>query len=363
MFDLPSNDSFNNSPLVVQEYVIDSKNDTSWDEPLRYYAEKHLITMSDEELDQDWKLNEFFGTIAVINLPEAKERLQLITQELNEIGTKTFRVFKAINGRKELSPSIWKKIDSKRGKVNRDKKEKQEVLDQTLQAEAGCYMSHYRLIQSVNRAFEKAMANFLMAKATHDSEKIRKAEIELNKYKSVLVLEDDAGFGIVNKEQIAASKKGVGKLLREALRELPNDWDILYFLVHPTAPVEETSPHLRKLKKSWCCVAYAINYTMYAPVLQCLGEIEDPKVEKVWAFDHQISKIHHLHKSYAVFPALVFHQEGASQIKVVDNVWPIWQCQPVYPQPKDKLSKKTGPNKKPQKSVQFSTHLINNILN
>src|SRR5688572_19881518 len=69
-------------------------------------ASNHLSTMSSDELNQNWKLNEFFENIMVINLPHALKRLEDITKNLKAIGTKKFKIFKAIHGRTEIDESI-----------------------------------------------------------------------------------------------------------------------------------------------------------------------------------------------------------------------------------------------------------------
>jgi GR25 family glycosyltransferase involved in LPS biosynthesis len=315
-------------PIVHEHVILQEENALAWNTPLRYYANTHLAELSEEELDQDWKLNDFFGTIIVINLPEAKERLKLITEQLHEIGIKNFYTFPAINGRKDLKSSIWKKMHRNRDRVDPNTKEGKLALDRLHQAEAGCYMSHYKAIQLVKDKFEQAMTDLVTAQLTHDDQTIRQAENKVRQYSRVLILEDDSGFGIVNKERTNVSKKGVGCLLRKALSHLPDEWDMLYLMAQASQPTKKISPHLRQLNFSWCAAAYAINYRMYGPLIEYLKKIEDPKVTKILPIDSSLASIHHLFNVYAIYPSIVYHQTGPSQIsiKTYSN---LWQGQPI----------------------------------
>ncbi|MCE5318422.1 MAG: hypothetical protein LLG04_13815, partial [Parachlamydia sp.] len=62
-------------PDIVNESVVEAKQDSTWHIPLCAVADSHLQAMGPDDLDKDWKLQEFFETIIVINLPHAEERL------------------------------------------------------------------------------------------------------------------------------------------------------------------------------------------------------------------------------------------------------------------------------------------------
>jgi hypothetical protein len=333
--------SVENNPSVLEWTISneqqrikrkDATTSEPWDTPLRYYAEQHLLRMSDEELDKDWKLNDFFGTIVVINLPQARERLEKITHELLGVQTKLFKFFPAIDGSKDLDPSFGKKFHNNIHHIDKKSEKGRLAIKKQHQAQAGCYMSHYKLIRTIKESFDMTMAEFLEAKLTLDEEKIKQAESKLRQSSKVLILEDDSGFGILNKERTTISKKGVGKLLREALKELPNDWDLLYFVVQAIEPTIKHSPHLYQLKRSWSAAAYAVNYTMYDSLVGYLKKIEDPAITNLQPVDNEISSIHHLYKVYAIYPSIVFNQAGSSYI--TDKNWSLWQGQPVFSSPK-----------------------------
>lgn len=327
----------NNKSPVVHEYFIEKKDAAGWYIPLSQISEMHLSLMTEDELDNNWKLDEFFGVITVINLPQSQERLKSITQQLNEIGTQAFEIFRAIDGRKEVDPSIWKKFQGNRLKYDPRTEAGRLALDDLHQAEAGCYLSHYSAIKKTKEAFEKAIDELDSARQTQDNTKIHQAEISVRKYSRVLILEDDGGFGILNKKKTRAYKRRSGKILRSALLNLPDDWELLYFVVNATEPSEAIAPHLRKLKSSWCCVAYAVNYTMYTPLIDELKKIEDPTVECLWPIDCVLSSMHHSHNIYAIYPSIVYHQAGISEI-TSKNRSELWQGQPIYS--KEKKSKR-----------------------
>lgn len=305
-------------------------NDLNWHISLKDIASEHLNTMSKTELDQDWKLNDFFETIFIINLPNATERLEKISTELSSINTQSFAVYSAIDGRKNLDSSIWKKIRTnlhKLYRINTKTRKGRLAVKRLHQGQAGCYMSHYKLIQQAKDAFDDAKKEFELAKASCDTDAIQRAIKNVRKYSRVLILEDDSGFGFLKAKQSVVLKDEAGQLLRKALETLPDDWDMLYLVVNPSGPTSEVSPYLRKLNGSWSLNAYAVNHSMYGPLVEHLKKIEDPNVSRVWAVDVEISEIHHLYKVYAIYPSIVFSQKGKSYISNKSQGY--WQGQPV----------------------------------
>jgi len=307
MFDVHQMETINLRPPIVHEVVIDSEAQISWNTPLSAIASHHLATMNNETLDRDWRLNDFFGTIVVINLPQSKERLAKTTQELYQINTHTFEVFPAIDGRLEVPSWMWQKFKENREVYDPDTIEGGELLDKLHQGEAGCYLSHYKTIQKIKCFFDSALADFEAAMEMQDGEAIKEAEQRLRKYSRVLIFEDDVGFGEV-KRGGKISKKGVGRLLREGLGQLPEDWDMLYLIVNPIEPVEQVSSHLYKLKQSWGLCGYAVNYRMYEPLIDLLKKIEDPNEPTVLMVDKQISGLHDKYAVYVIGPLVGFTQ-------------------------------------------------------
>lgn len=320
-------------PAVVCEYSIPQKEENSIIIPLREMAQMHLATMSDKELDNNWKLHEFFETIAVINLPHAQKRLQNITQELHDIGTDTFEVFRGIDGRKEVDPSIWNKFCRNLHNIDTSTEEGRCAIELLHQGQAGCYLSHYQLIKKVKAFFESAQQEWIAAKANQDAAAIRKAESHLRRYSRVLIFEDDGCFGFLQNDS-KISKRGVGKVLRQALRTVPDNWDMIYFVVHASEPTVRISSRLRKLNRTWALTAYAVNYPMYGPLVELLQKIEDPAITQVQPVDNEIGEIHHLHNVYAIYPSVVYTAAGKSYI--TGKTWNLWQGQPIHKHEKNK---------------------------
>lgn len=319
---------FDYIPPIVHERLV-SRQDYSWDTSPNLIAQKHLATMSPEELDHDWRLNDFFGTIAVINLPQDTARLKRITEELNSIGTYDFEVFPAIDGRKDLDPSIWTKLKKNRLGNNIAEGEKKNTLDRLHQGEAGCYMSHYLLIKRTKEAFDSATNELKNAVAHNDEFAISNATDKVRKYSRILIFEDDNGFGIVNKKKSKSSKKNSGTLFRKALKELPKQWDMLYFMCAAHQKTQTTSTHLRQIKRSVFANAYAVNHTMYDPIISILKQIEDPEITEVLPLDKAISYSHYLYHVYAIYPSITFQFNGISTIDSTSTPT-LTQCQPIH---------------------------------
>ncbi len=323
MLDLLQQDLLDFKPEIIYENVINKRYEQyEWESPLQMIAESHLESMTQQEMDKDWGLNDFFGTIAVINLPSSTERLKNVTEELHNIGTTSFTVFEAINGRKDVDVSIWSKFHSNREGYDKKTEEGRNALDGLHQGEAGCYLSHYTLIKRMSESFELAMQELASIKLLGDEEAIQNAEKNVRQYCRVLIFEDDSAFGIIKNKKILRS--GLGCVLRKALKELPTKWDMFYLMALTDRFKVKYSPYLYKLKKSACASAYAINHTMYKTLIDQLKKIEDPKVTRILPVDNAISSIHHLHKVFLVSPTLTYQQVGKSEISSKYNNDP-WQ--------------------------------------
>lgn len=257
-------------------------------------AEQDLATMTDQEMDNDWKLDEFFGSTVVINLTQAKDRLKQATEELQSVGSTQFEIFPAIDGQNDVKEAYWRKFKRNWANIDTSKDEGQAALERLHKAEAGCYMSHYKIIQKMKEGFDQSP--------------------NIKKFSSVLVLEDDNGFGIVNTTKTEASKTGVGRIFRKAMQELPDNWDMLYLLALPLEPFQPFSPHLAKAGEFLCTNAVAINAKMYGPILKLLSKIEDPTVSTVLPMDRSFSFLNKLFRCYAIHPSIAYQHMGTSAI-------------------------------------------------
>lgn len=291
---------------IVHEIVIDHQK-LAWEQ---------LADMTDQELDADLSLDQFFGSIYVINLPHAKERLKRITRDLNAIGLKHFQVWKATNGRnpEEVSETIWSKMTLNWRQLDTSTPEGLKELQRQHQGEAGCFLSHYRLLCHVQNNFKKACKELQEAHAKHDDAGIQSAATRARRYSSVLIMEDDNGFGFVNRRDCkTATIEGLGRLLRETMTELHADWDMLYFMVQSRHSLPFT-PHLRQLYWGTLMNAYVVSYRMYDDIIEHLKQIEDPEVIELQPVDVEVAMLHQGHRCYAIKPAIAYQCEGRSQI-------------------------------------------------
>ncbi len=290
-------------PAIVHEVIIDHQ----------YVSSKHLAEMSPEELDKDWKLDEFFGSVYVINLPQAQQRLQAITANLHSVGMKTFQVFRAVDGRKELEPTIWRKFWKNWQLLPLNTPEGRAAFDNQRKGEAGCFMSRYRLISMVKKQFDEAMQQLKEARDNGDKKKAALAAKTARQYSSVLILEDDNGFGIV-KSNDSISQAVCGFILRQALQELPNDWDMLYFTLLTRDPIHPFSSHLCLITQTYGTHAYAVNYKMYGALVKFLRRIEHPAVRRLLALDKELAGVYPGHRIFALVPSLAYQCKGLSFI-------------------------------------------------
>jgi GR25 family glycosyltransferase involved in LPS biosynthesis len=256
----------------------------------RAIAKKSLEEMTDEQMDKNWKLNEFFGTVRVINLDGHEKRMQDVKKELAGVGLKEgeFERFRGINGREEIKKDIWDQIQSNYKHYDTETKEGREKLDKQHKGQAGCYMSHYRLIKETSEKYDNARRKLLsLQKENASTEELKEAQAEVKKYSNVLILEDDNQFGTIPSEsnvrhlwadQIFSptlKKEGAGRKFFEAMVDLKEDWDMLYFMAMSIEKPEDThSKRLKKLTNAWCQNCYAINARMYPKLLAALRRIE-----------------------------------------------------------------------------------------
>lgn len=299
-------------PAIVHEIVISERCEIDHQE----IAWKHLADMSDEELDSDLKLDEFFGSIYVVNLPQAEERLKRITAEMEKIGLRHFQVWKATYGRNpdEVPEAIWSKMNLNWRHLDPSNPEGLKALHHQFQGEAGCFLSHYRLLKHVQERFQTAMEDLRFALEQQDSEGIGLARERVKKYSTVLVMEDDNCFGYVNSDKRSATLQGLGRHLREALAELPHDWDMIYFMTMSKKPASAYTPHLKKLTYGCLTNAYAISYRMFDKMIDQLKRIEDPNVTSLQPVDDEMAQLHASNRCFAIKPSIAYQAEGATFI-------------------------------------------------
>jgi hypothetical protein len=289
--------------MVVPDVAIDH----------RSLAREQLRSMSPEELDADLGLEGFFGISYVINLPHARERLRRVTDGLHEVGLRSFRVWEGTNGRNadEVPEHVWRKMSLNWLELDAGTPFGAQALEYLHQGEAGCYLSHFRLLRFVRDRFQEARRQVAEAR---DAGQMAEAAARARAWSSVLVMEDDNGFGFVDEDRRTARRPGVGRLLREAMAELPPDWDMLYFMAESEAPAIQVSPHLKQLRHGLVTNAYAVSHRMYDALVERLGRIEDPAVVDLRPVDGEMATLHETHRCYAISPAIAYQREGQSQV-------------------------------------------------
>lgn len=272
-------------------------------------AISHLTAMSEKELDENWKMNDFFGSVFIINLPSATDRLAKIIADIQQIGLLDYEVFKAVHGQTEVDEKIWIKFRRNWKKWLLDREIERKKFREQRQGEAGCYLSHYGVIRTMKERFDQAMIELKIAA---NSEQLEAAMQRLKKCSSVLIMEDDNHFGIVKNGYVTHERAGV--LFRKAMQELPLKWDMLYFMAYSTIPSTTYSPHLQRLSWGKFANAYAVNCTMYAKVLQHLGRIFDEDVNEVYNLDNALAELHCNHACYCISPSIAYQYDGYSYI-------------------------------------------------
>lgn len=281
----------------------------------RAAATRHLHALSLEEMDADWMLGEFFGSIYVINLPQATDRLEKFQKALLQIGVRKFHIFPAIDGRKDIEECLWKKMVHNWARFDLSTEEGRQAFDRQRQAETGCYLSHLGVIKKVKVRFQQAQHDLAHLQIYGGSSKDLEDTLQrLKENSSVLILEDDNSFGIVGADKRSASLAGIGRVFRHAMQELPLHWDMLYFMAMSKKPTETLSPNLVKLSRAILMNAYAVNHTLYDAIIRHLEKIYDPSILSVAPVDGEIGDLHAQHRCYAITPSIAYQREGTSSI-------------------------------------------------
>jgi GR25 family glycosyltransferase involved in LPS biosynthesis len=206
--------------------------------------------------------------------------------------------------------------------------EGRELLDRQHMGQTGCYMSHYRLIKETAENYDLARKELLslLRNPGATQEDINKAELKVKKYSNVLILEDDNEFGMILDQDVTVKGKGneiysdkltlegAGRFYYEAMRDLHEDWDMLYFMAMSyKTPLDTNSPNLKKLTHASCLNAYAINAKMYPRILSQLNKIEHDFLP-LNAVDEEIAKLHKQANCYVFTQALAVQDGRGSTI-------------------------------------------------
>ncbi len=213
-------------------------------------AIKELKEMGLEEQNRDYHLLKYVGHARIINLDRNPERLVGANENFAKIGVVSGEVvrFPAVLG-KNLPREIWDRFPNPPN-YPLDTPEKIAENDRWHQGQAGCYMSHYRIIQEAKENhiqaksdYEKIQQQLITFKKQNFFHTLPSIKAEIHKleqqlaealervktFSSVLVMEDDNRFGrVLDKNKKQTTLENVGVVFRQVMRDLPDDFDILY---------------------------------------------------------------------------------------------------------------------------------------
>jgi len=308
--------------------------------PHQVIATKQLNELPVTTLDTNWNLNDFFGHISVINLDDRtasatptkfKQRLEQIEADFNKIGSVKFKRLRATHGASELSQDVWSRVDDNSFNLSGDE------LDRSHKAQAGCLMSHKRIIEEAFEKYQSAQKQLLQARSLlannqNETDKnqalqlIMTAEQTMKAYSSILILEDDSRFGFVNppdtqNPHATVEMCGAGVDFRHVMKELPEDWDMLYFNTAECGVTREWlkgkprpySERLNLVDYGLLTNAIAINHHAYPIILKALRKIDDPNV-LYKPVDHEYAQLHLSMKTFTPKRPLAYQAAGDSSI-------------------------------------------------
>lgn len=282
-------------------------------------ALRDLQQMGEEEMDRNWNLSHYFGHIKLITSNPASERFKRCRQELQQIGLEEadYRVVPGVNGA-QLDPAIWQRAD------NWDA----EDSEQDKKGRMGCFMAHYQAIKESAESLKEAQEHLelLLQQEYADPDALKEAERQINKYSSVLIIEDNTGFGLVTNDR-EATLKGSGKRLRETLRGLPPDWDMFYFMTMADnwGPSVEVSPELVRLRYGVLTKCYAVHAKMYPAILDLFESLIFSD-QKIYPVDHVLAVLQKNYKCYAPSQeALTYRFGSLSEVQNMRGPMKNWQ--------------------------------------
>ncbi len=328
-------------------------------------AKNELKTMSSEEQNRDWHLLKYVGHTRLINLDRDLERLTPAYEHFAKIGLKKDDVerFSAILG-KNLSSEIWNRFpDHHNPFMNKltklfKKITKNTGFDRWHQAQAGCFMSHYKIIKEAKDNFEKAKTEYANLQKEYlefqsktpsldndaqkeqiqvIKEKIEAAVEQIKKFSSVLVMEDDNRFGqVIDSQRKETTLTNVGTVFRQVMQELPHDYDMLFFASIVSKKKKwgnmkdilgakntrkrlkhVTSERIVKLDYGHATNAYLVHSRFYDTLLNKLKKIEIPG-QPLKAVDVEIAELMESSKTYLAVPPLAYQGGFLSSISQRD---------------------------------------------
>ncbi len=325
-------------------------------------AIKELKEMGLEEQNRDYHLLKYVGHARIINLDRDHLRLTGANEHFAKIGVAPGGVerFPAVLGR-ELPREIWDRFPNPPN-YPLDTPEKIAGIDKWHQSQAGCYMSHYRIIQESKMNHTKAKDDYeriqqeltalkkqnptyhLPLGSAHVKAKIHQLDQELaealeriKRFSSVLVMEDDNRFGrVLDKVKKETTLENVGVVFRQVMKELPDDFDML-FLASITSEKEtwgkmkdipgakNTRNRLKKIENErivkldygHATNAYIVHARFYDTLIEKLKIIDIPG-QPLKAVDVLIAELMENSKTYLAVPPIAYQGGDLSNVSSRD---------------------------------------------
>jgi len=271
-------------------------------------AGKELQELTPQEMDKNWNIQNYFGHIKVITTDTKSDRFRRCTEELKKIGLhpENYEVVRGKIG-SSLKKSIWQRMV----RWGTEELRKKDTIKR-LQGQAGCFMSQYKAIKDTVEQFRVATGrlNFIRGNKQTSLKDLRDATNEVRKYSSVLIIEDNTGFGRVTGKN-SADLSMYGMLFRKTMKDLKSDWDMFYFMTMNDATV--VSENIALLHYGLTTKCFAINHTMYERVLQAL-EIINMTDKELRPVDHEIASLHASCNAYVALPSLSYRFGSTSEV-------------------------------------------------
>lgn len=111
-------------------------------------------------------------------------------------------------------------------------------------------------------------------------------------------------------------RNDANEILTQALKALPEDWDVLYMGGHPCGEVERLSDNLVKVQRFSFAESYAINGHALVPYLDFWF---DRIGQQHAMYDRILGEFAEANKGYCVYPVLTHQPNGYSHISKADD--------------------------------------------
>ena len=247
-------------------------------------------------------LDRFFPYQVCINLERRPDRWERMQARFAHHRLNNVSRFPALDGLDLAIPASW---DDFRGSY-------------------GCLMSHLAIIED---AFK-------------------------NRRSSVLIIEDDVAF-----------HPDLNRLFSEYVKELPADWDMLFFGgIHGEPPIPVTE-HIVKLTHSLSTYAYALNHTIYEAFIELNRQALTVLDENTRALQKQFN-------CYCFMPHLAWVEDDYSDVREErSNLWWLGESLVLWGEEVDELERKTaaiiaprGRGEAALKNLNFTVNYFSRLL-